>query len=127
MNGREAGAARGISGLLFPNRFSMKRRRHRASLFWPLERGPKLCGRHHKKNVALLVGRGSFIDGSCLRFHRSLPTKENPSARPEEPAPVRFFFRSVCLIHLILFMAHFFASNWESKKNNFIISLIAQF
>lgn len=36
-------------------------------------------------------------------------------------------FARVCLIHLILFMAHFFASNWESKKTILLLVLLLNF
>lgn len=40
-----------------------------------------------------------------------------------------FFFENLLstLIHLILFMAHFFASNWESKKTILLLVLLLNF
>ena len=58
-----------------------------------------------------------LLTGSFL-----LPPKNHKTAQ-------NFFqvYVFVCLIHLILFMAHFFASNWESKKTILLLVLLLNF
>lgn len=62
--------------------------------------------------IRLFLLTGSFL----------LPPKNHKTAQ-------NFFwvYVFVCLIHLILFMAHFFASNWESKKTILLLVLLLNF
>lgn len=56
----------------------------------------------------------------------SLLTEALFAASSRKKSLGRSSFR-VCLIHLILFMAHFFASNWESKKTILLLVLLLNF
>lgn len=75
----------------------------------------------HNKNVSF---KHLFRYSLLLTCSFLLPPEKNNHKTAQNFFWVYVF---VCLIHLILFMAHFFASNWESKKTILLLVLLLNF